>query len=153
MAPKALLGNRYGHRALPRLIPEKHFEVLLSKLHRRPEGVNLLTKWYVRDNNAIPPTYVLQPITAQFPHYNDLRPESGPQHDKALLSWRLTDSTLLQQLRFASSAAEAAGDITAEEKELFFTSGQRDQTPTFVLHFLYLYSERLCDICVFSSCL
>ncbi|XP_068563273.1 NACHT domain- and WD repeat-containing protein 1 [Cebidichthys violaceus] len=118
----ALLGNRYGHRTLPRLIPEKQFEVLLSKLSKNPEGVKQLNKWFLKDNNAVPPTYVLQPITTHFPHYNDLRPESGPQRDKNLVSWRFTETQVLQLLRSAATDAEAAGDITAEQKQHFFTS-------------------------------
>ncbi|XP_042339711.1 NACHT domain- and WD repeat-containing protein 1 [Plectropomus leopardus] len=118
----ALLGNRYGHRTLPRLVPEKHFEVLLSKLSKNAEGVKQLSQWFLKDNNAVPPTYVLQPITAHFPHYSDLRPESVPQRDKNLLSWRFTETQLLQLLRAAATDAEAAGDITAEQKQDFFTS-------------------------------
>ncbi|KAL7396393.1 hypothetical protein ABVT39_005119 [Epinephelus coioides] len=118
----ALLGNRYGHRTLPRLVPEKQFEVLLSKLSKNPEGVKQLNQWFLKDNNAVPPTYVLQPITAHFPHYSDLRPESGPQRDNNLLSWRFTETQLLQLLRAAATDAEAAGDVTAEQKQHFFTS-------------------------------
>ncbi|XP_008285789.1 NACHT and WD repeat domain-containing protein 1 [Stegastes partitus] len=118
----ALLGNRYGHRALPRLIPEKQFEVLLSKLCKNSEGVKQLNQWFLKDNNAVPPTYVLQPITAHFPHYSDLRPESRQQHDSHVLSWRLTETQLLQLLRSAATDSEAAGDITTEQKQHFHTS-------------------------------
>uniref|UniRef100_UPI0037E90AD6 NACHT domain- and WD repeat-containing protein 1 n=1 Tax=Semicossyphus pulcher TaxID=241346 RepID=UPI0037E90AD6 len=118
----ALLGNRYGHRALPRLVPEKHFEALLSKLSKNPEGIKQLNRWFLKDNNAVPPTYVLQPITAHFPHYIDLRPESGRLRDNDLLSWRFTETQLLQLLRSAATDAEAAGDITAEQKQHFYTS-------------------------------
>ncbi|XP_047198879.1 NACHT domain- and WD repeat-containing protein 1 [Hippoglossus stenolepis] len=118
----ALLGSRYGHRALPRLVPEKHFEVLLSKLSKNPEGVKQLSQWFLKDSNAVPPAYVLRPIAAHFPHYSDLRPESRPQHDNSVLSWRFTENQLLQLLRSAATAAEAAGDITAEQKQQFFTS-------------------------------
>ncbi|XP_070817792.1 NACHT domain- and WD repeat-containing protein 1 [Chaetodon trifascialis] len=118
----ALLGNRYGHRALPRLIPEKQFEAVLSKLSKNPQGVKQLNQWFLKDNNAVPPTYVLQPITAHFPHYSDLRPESGPQRDNDVLSWRFTETQLLQLLRSAATDAEAAGDITAEQKQHFYTS-------------------------------
>ncbi|KAE8294698.1 NACHT domain- and WD repeat-containing protein 1 [Larimichthys crocea] len=118
----ALLGNRYGPRTLPRLIPEKQFEALLSKLSKNPEGVKQLRQWFLKDNNAVPPTYVLQPITAHFPHYSDLRPETGPQRDKDLLSWRVTETQLLQLLRSAAADAKTAGDITAEQEQEFFTS-------------------------------
>uniref|UniRef100_A0A667Y128 NACHT and WD repeat domain containing 1 n=1 Tax=Myripristis murdjan TaxID=586833 RepID=A0A667Y128_9TELE len=97
----ALLGNRYGHRALPRLVPEKQFELLLSKLQKNPKGLKLLNQWFLKDNNADPPMYVLQPITAHFPHYK---------------------TQLLQLLRTAATKAEADGDITAEQKQLFYRS-------------------------------
>ncbi|CAI5639334.1 unnamed protein product [Oreochromis niloticus] len=118
----ALLGNRYGHRALPRLIPEKLFDALLSKLSKNPEGIKTLNQWFKKDSNAVPPTYVLQPIIAHFPHYIDLRPESGKQHDKDVLSWRLAETRLLRLLRSAATDAEDTGDITAEEKQRFYTS-------------------------------
>ncbi|XP_071402923.1 NACHT domain- and WD repeat-containing protein 1 [Centroberyx affinis] len=118
----ALLGNRYGHRALPRLVPEKQFEVFLSKLSENPEGLKLLNQWFLKDNNAVPPAYVLQPITAHFPHYGDLRPESGPQRDKNVASWRSTETRLLQVLRSAATQAEADGDVTAEQKQHFYRS-------------------------------
>ncbi|XP_072244931.1 NACHT domain- and WD repeat-containing protein 1 [Leuresthes tenuis] len=123
----ALLGYRYGHRALPRLIPEKQFEVLLSKLSKNPEGVKQLQQWYLKDTNAVPPTYVLQPIPTHFPHYCDLRPESRQQHDNNVLSWRFTEGRLLQLLRSAAAAAEVAGDITAEQKQHFYTSGTEQE--------------------------
>ncbi|KAM3876292.1 NACHT domain- and WD repeat-containing protein 1 [Diretmus argenteus] len=117
-----LLGNRYGHRALPRLIPEKEFEMLLSKLSKNPEGLKLLNQWFLKDNNAVPPAYTLQPITAHFPHYSDLRPESGPQRDSNVVSWRFTETKLLRLLRTAATEAEADGDITAEQKQNFYRS-------------------------------
>ncbi|XP_039984385.1 NACHT domain- and WD repeat-containing protein 1 [Xiphias gladius] len=120
----ALLGNRYGHRAIPRLVPEKQFEVLLSKLSKNPEGLKQVNRWFSKDNNAVPPTYVLRPITAHFPHYSDLRPESGPQRSNNVLSWNFTETQLLQLLRSAATDAEAAGDIAAEQKQHFYTSGQ-----------------------------
>ncbi|RVE74155.1 hypothetical protein OJAV_G00038410 [Oryzias javanicus] len=118
----ALLGNRYGHRALPRLIPEKQFELYLSKLSKTPEGVKQLQQWFRKDTNALPPTYVLQPITAHFPYYCDLRPESEQQHKRDVDSWRFTENQLLQLLRSAASEAEAAGEIPAELKRSFYTS-------------------------------
>uniref|UniRef100_A0A3Q3BE57 NACHT and WD repeat domain containing 1 n=1 Tax=Kryptolebias marmoratus TaxID=37003 RepID=A0A3Q3BE57_KRYMA len=117
-----LLGNRYGPRVLPRLVPEKLFEVLLSKLSKNPEGIKQLQQWFLKDNNAVPPTYVLQPITAHFPHYCDLRPEDKHLHDNSVLSWRFAETHLLQVLRSAATDAEADGDITFEERRLFYTS-------------------------------
>ncbi|XP_037530358.1 NACHT domain- and WD repeat-containing protein 1 [Nematolebias whitei] len=117
-----LLGNRYGSRVLPRLVPEKQFEVLLSKLSKNPEGIKQLQRWYLKDNNAVPPTYVLQPITAHFPHFCDLRPEDKQLHDNSVLSWRFTEMQLLQLLRSAAADSKADGDNTSEDTRLFYTS-------------------------------
>uniref|UniRef100_A0A3B3BH83 NACHT and WD repeat domain containing 1 n=1 Tax=Oryzias melastigma TaxID=30732 RepID=A0A3B3BH83_ORYME len=114
----ALLGNRYGHRALPRLIPEKQFEVYLSKLSNTPGGIKQLQQWFRKDTNALPPTYVLQPITAYFPYYCDLRPESEQQHNRDVDSWRLTETQLLQLLRSAFMDATANGLLDPEAQKL-----------------------------------
>ena len=41
----------------------------------------LLTEWFLRDDNAVPPIYVLQPITAKFPYYNDESEENEEKHE------------------------------------------------------------------------
>lgn len=120
---KALLGNKYGHRSIPRVIPEKTFEMLLSKVSRDQEGPKLLNQWFLKDNNALPPEYVLQPITNNLTHYKDLRPESKQQRDKDISSWRHIESRLLQFLRTAAIRAEKDGDIMTEQKHQFFRSG------------------------------
>ncbi|KAM9831467.1 NACHT domain- and WD repeat-containing protein 1 [Neosynchiropus ocellatus] len=118
----ALLGNRYGHRALPLVIPEKLLEVLLAKLSNNPDGVKHVTQWFWKDENAVPPVYVLQPISTHLSRYSDLRPESATHHEQDVTSWRLAETQLLKLLRLAASDAEAAGDITVEQKQVFFTS-------------------------------
>ncbi|KAM9479394.1 NACHT domain- and WD repeat-containing protein 1 [Salvelinus alpinus] len=116
----ALLGNRYGHRPIPRVLPGKQFEVLLSKLPQ--DQVGLLHQWFRKDNNAVPPVYVLQPITTLLPHYNDLQPEKRPLQDDSVISWRYTEARLLHLLRTAAVQAEEDGDITVEQKHQFFKS-------------------------------
>ena len=63
-----LLGDRYGWRPLPYEIPEKEFETILSITSR--EDHLILNQWYRRDNNAIPPTYVLQPRKDEFANFD-----------------------------------------------------------------------------------
>lgn len=85
----------------------------------------LLNQWFSKDSNSVPPTYVLQPITAHYPHYNDRGSESGQLHDNDVISWNLTESRLLQALRTAAQQAERDGDITVNHKHKFFKSGER----------------------------
>nr|XP_032822732.1 NACHT domain- and WD repeat-containing protein 1 [Petromyzon marinus] len=67
----ALLGNRYGYRPLPRTIPEAEMEALRGCASR--EETEQLEAWFWRDANAEPPLFLLQPITALLPHFDDQR--------------------------------------------------------------------------------
>ncbi|KAM9460844.1 NACHT domain- and WD repeat-containing protein 1 [Clarias gariepinus] len=118
----ALVGSQYGHRPIPRLISETEFELLLLKLSHDQEGLTVLKKWFIKDDNSVPPKYVLQPITTHYPYYNDVKPEARPQHDADILSWNLTEARLLQLLCSAALQAEKDGDLSAEQKHNFFMS-------------------------------
>ncbi|XP_036443049.1 NACHT domain- and WD repeat-containing protein 1 [Colossoma macropomum] len=118
----ALLGSQYGHRPLPRFISDTEFELLLCKLSNDQEGLTLLKRWFIKDSNSVPPKYILQPITTHYPHYNDAGPESGPQRDGDVISWKLTEARLLQLLCTGALQAEKDGDISTEQKHNFFKS-------------------------------
>ncbi|XP_053539257.1 NACHT domain- and WD repeat-containing protein 1 [Ictalurus punctatus] len=118
----AMVGSQYGHRLIPHLISEIEFELLLSKLSKDQEGLTVLKKWFIKDDNSVPPKYVLQPITTHYPHYNDTKPEARPQHESDILSWNLTEARLLQLLCSAALQAENDGDFSAEQKHKFFKS-------------------------------
>ncbi|KAL4634825.1 NACHT domain- and WD repeat-containing protein 1 [Arapaima gigas] len=117
-----LLGNRYGYRPIPRIIPENEFELLLSKLGENKEGVKLLNQWFWKDYNAVPPSYVLQPISTHLPHYSNTRPEVSLQHDKDVITWQHTEAQILLLLRTAALHAEKEGAFTAAQKHKFFKS-------------------------------
>jgi hypothetical protein len=54
-----LLGNRYGWRPLPEEVSEDEFRALEEAALSEPAR-NILRDWYRRDENAVPPVYVLQ---------------------------------------------------------------------------------------------
>jgi len=60
-----LLGDRYGWCPLPYEIPAGEFEEILHTLSDAGDK-ELLTHWYRRDDNAVPPVYDLQPRTGEF---------------------------------------------------------------------------------------
>lgn len=60
-----LLGERYGWLPLPYEIPAEEFENILRNVSGADER-ELLTHWYRRDDNAVPPVYCLQPRTGEF---------------------------------------------------------------------------------------
>ncbi|XP_066551660.1 NACHT domain- and WD repeat-containing protein 1 [Amia ocellicauda] len=118
----ALVGNRYGYRPIPRVIQEKELELLLSKLSSDPEGVELLSMWFWKDSNSLPPTYILQPITTHLSHYDDTRPESKELRARDVTTWRNTETRLLQLLRQAALQAHTDGDFDGKQKHKFFKS-------------------------------
>ncbi|KAJ3406370.1 hypothetical protein HDV05_006024, partial [Chytridiales sp. JEL 0842] len=84
----SLLGDKYGAPSIPTTINAKDFEKMCEFLtsHNRSRDVNeLFGTWYVRDDNAVPPVYVLRPVTPIMPSY-DIRvnPEAYPD---ALAAW------------------------------------------------------------------
>ncbi|XP_033748500.1 NACHT domain- and WD repeat-containing protein 1-like [Pecten maximus] len=63
----SLLANKYGYRSPPRTISVDEFQVLSAGV-KNEEIKTLITKWYLRDDNAVPPEYVLQPISKYIPN-------------------------------------------------------------------------------------
>ena len=67
---QTLLGQKYGYRPFKAKIFEKEFEVMTSSIEN-VDDVNLLEKWFIRDDNLSPPMYILQPIRDLIPNYNN----------------------------------------------------------------------------------
>lgn len=59
-----LMGDRYGWQPLPSDVPVNEWDVLFSRV--APEDQTALREWYFRDDNAVPPVYVLQPRRGKF---------------------------------------------------------------------------------------
>ncbi|MFY9573559.1 MAG: AAA family ATPase [Blastocatellia bacterium] len=60
-----LLGDRYGWRPLPAETPAAEFEEILDGIESRID-LNLLKRWYRRDDNAVPAAYLLQPRDGEY---------------------------------------------------------------------------------------
>ena len=83
-----LLGDRYGTSPLPARIEAQEFETVLSGI-RGDEARALAESWYQRDDNAVPPEYLLKPRTGEFV-------------EKA--RWEEVEQTLQEVLRQAAHA-------------------------------------------------
>ena len=56
-----LLGNRYGFQQFPVNIDASMFETFLTiGCEMNLENLDLLKEWFKKDENAVPPHYVLQ---------------------------------------------------------------------------------------------
>lgn len=62
-----LLGDKYGWQPIPEIIPEIEMDSILKVLSENEK--RLIEKWYWRDDNAVPPEYVLQPRTDALKEY------------------------------------------------------------------------------------
>jgi WD40 repeat protein len=64
-----LLGDRYGWRPLPEMIPADEFEEIEQRITDDTEKT-LLHRWYKRDDNNVPPVYILQPREGEYRDYS-----------------------------------------------------------------------------------
>ena len=65
---QSIVGHRYGmHRPLVVELPVAEFEILLAEAKSLDlADVPVMEKWYQKDDNALPPVYVLQVGSALF---------------------------------------------------------------------------------------
>jgi hypothetical protein len=63
-----LLGDRYGWRPLPEEIPATEFREIERRIAGR-DAKALLDKWYRRDDNALPPLYLLRGREGKYEDY------------------------------------------------------------------------------------
>ncbi|XP_047705640.1 NACHT domain- and WD repeat-containing protein 1 [Prionailurus viverrinus] len=92
----ALLGDQYGPCPVPTLIEEKEWEALRAQLTSKPHDLELVAQHFRRDENAVPPTYLLQaPGTSE---------ACGPE-----------EATLTSVLRSGAQEARRLGLITQEQ--------------------------------------
>ena len=104
-----LLGDRYGWRPLPPEIPAEEFEPLRDHQGTGDaRDVSLLTDWYRRDDNAVPPSYVLRP--------------RGEAH-RSYAQWQPIEDQLLRILR---TRAESLG-ITPWRREHYLYSATHQE--------------------------
>ncbi len=55
------MGNRYGYQPFPSRIGQEEFELLLRIAEESDEpGAQLLKDWFIKDENMVPPEYILQ---------------------------------------------------------------------------------------------
>ncbi|XP_057564322.1 NACHT domain- and WD repeat-containing protein 1-like [Hippopotamus amphibius kiboko] len=101
----ALVGDQYGPCPVPTLIEEKEWEALKAQLTTRPRDLELVARRFRRDENAVPPTYLLQAL-----HIREAR---GPE-----------EATLTSALRSGAQEARRLGLITQEQWHRYHRSGE-----------------------------
>uniref|UniRef100_A0A8C6AAI1 NACHT and WD repeat domain containing 1 n=1 Tax=Marmota marmota marmota TaxID=9994 RepID=A0A8C6AAI1_MARMA len=92
----ALVGDQYGPCPVPSVIEEKEWEALRAQLTTRPRDLELVARRFRRDENSVPPTYVLQATGG--------REAPGPE-----------EATLTSVLRSGAQEAWRRGLISQEQ--------------------------------------
>ncbi|VDI78486.1 Hypothetical predicted protein, partial [Mytilus galloprovincialis] len=64
----SLLSHKYGKCSLPRQIPAEKYEKIIKCIDLSDQ-TQLLSKWYLKDDNCVPPQYILQPISSHLPEF------------------------------------------------------------------------------------
>lgn len=111
------MGQKYGFRPLPSKIPSTEFEKLLGNITDEEERAVLET-WFKCDMNAIPPTYVLQPVSSHIP---DHLCRDAKQRNLALQQWGQVFSQIQSILR--RGARKMFEDQDEEQLLKYFMSG------------------------------
>lgn len=88
----SLLSHKYGYRSLLRQIHADEFEKILKYVDFSDQR-QLLSKWYIRDDNAVPPKYILQPISTHLPDYIE-QGDKEKQNLAKKIWWEESDSML-----------------------------------------------------------
>ncbi|KAM5237944.1 NACHT domain- and WD repeat-containing protein 1 [Ctenodactylus gundi] len=91
----ALVGDLYGPCLVPTRIEEKEWEALRASLATRPHDLDLVARSFRRDENAVPPVYILQAAGN-----GQARPE---------------EATLSSALRAAAREARSLGLLSQEQ--------------------------------------
>ena len=109
------LGQKYGYRPIPTNIEGQEFAKLCSALNElKITEVDLLYTWYREDKNAIPSTFILQPISSILLHFNNKKEPELMAKDQA--TWWQTLSQLQKILRLAACHLFDNKQMTEEEK-------------------------------------
>lgn len=56
---------------MPAIIPAKEFEMIRDCIQDEPSEVEILDMWYKKDENAVPPVYILQQISSILTNFNN----------------------------------------------------------------------------------
>ncbi|XP_071146752.1 uncharacterized protein [Mytilus edulis] len=116
-------GDRYGFRPIPVEIDKDEFDTLKKIAEKNSlSDTELLDIWYLLDENAIPPLYILQPIRSQFKFFGDHSGGCDEQRNKDTIGWTKTFKSLQTVLRKAATLACKAKQLSTDKLHKYFYS-------------------------------
>ncbi|XP_013421183.1 NACHT and WD repeat domain-containing protein 2 [Lingula anatina] len=115
-----LLGQKYGYRPIPTTILASEFEKLRECIKNVPSDLDLIDLWYKRDDNAVPPVYILQPISSILTNFNNKRHQRLQEADQN--TWWETMGKLQRMLRKAAQVMFITKKLNKEQMHNYFMS-------------------------------
>ena len=114
-----LLGDRYGWRPAPEIIPKDEFDAICA--HFSDEQREPLDEWYALDQNAVPPEYCLLPRDEV--SYEEWQQIESDLHEALLTGARATglgDDAMVKYERSATEQEIIAGALEAAKGHAFY---------------------------------
>jgi len=117
---------------------------------KKSQVLAVLDKWFLRDDNAVPPQYILQPISSRLPHFNDPKfPAIQKQHRD---EWWSTFELLQSNFRKAANKCASKGTMSPAIANLFTISVTNDEVENGILHYKASHEDKcLCFVRIFSD--
>ncbi|EDO31117.1 predicted protein, partial [Nematostella vectensis] len=144
------LGNKYGYRPVPYKINAEEFESLVDIAREvenvKKEEVDLLLEWFLKNENALPAEYVLQPVTAKLPYYNDMREEVHDKYSQQREEWWKISVTFQRVLRISAHVAGRRGKLTEEQVHKYYKSVTEHEIEHGILNCADPEAQTLCYI-------
>ncbi|WAR24293.1 LOW QUALITY PROTEIN: NWD2-like protein [Mya arenaria] len=121
----AFIGQKYGERPLPSVIPAEEFETLMVTLrghrNRDTRSATLLDDWYQKDDNSVPPAYLLTRLTERLPDYFSRENEC---REATQQKWMEEKEEMRRLLQKAAELAYLQGLIDGETQQKYTASTQ-----------------------------
>ncbi|XP_052083625.1 NACHT domain- and WD repeat-containing protein 1-like [Mytilus californianus] len=116
-------GDRYGFRPIPVEIDKEEFDTIKKLAEKNSlSDTKLLDIWYLLDENAKPPLYILQPIRSQFTFFGDYTSGCEEQRAKDAMGWAETFKSLQTVLRKAATLACKSKQFSKDKLHKYFYS-------------------------------
>nr|XP_022300895.1 NACHT and WD repeat domain-containing protein 2-like [Crassostrea virginica] len=126
----SLIAQRYGHRLLHRMVNEKEFRKIQSAVTEQSDLAHI-SRWYLLDENAIPPVYSLKPVSTNIPDF--LSEDSKTQKAAKSQWWEECERLMEIIARGAASALDENAakkymiSVTEQETELALNTKNADK--------------------------
>lgn len=115
----ALLGDKYGFRPLNSKIRSSEFRALRQSLIQLDISTDFLDVWYKEDSNAIPPEYLLQPISSILKNFTNKNEPELQSIDQRI--WQAIQDRLHELLLLGSGELVKQGRMALAEQQMKYS--------------------------------